>query len=95
MHRVVAADQRAALNCATARLVERARGQGRQRAADAVGANQAPALDRGLLDFPARHEGRTVHLCWQEGEDGIEWFHEVEDGFAGRRPVTELDGGVT
>lgn len=41
---------------------------------------------RGLIDFPSMREGRVVLLCWQLGEgDSIEWWHEVEDGFAGRR----------
>jgi len=49
--------------------------------------------DRGLVDFPALHEGRTVLLCWQDGEPGIGWFHETDDGFEGRRPLAELDPG--
>jgi hypothetical protein len=44
-------------------------------------------LDTGLIDFPARHHGETVLLCWQLGENEIEWWHTVEDGFAGRRPL--------
>ena len=41
---------------------------------------------RGLIDFPSMHEGRVVLLCWQLGEpDQIEWWHEVEAGFAGRQ----------
>ena len=44
-------------------------------------------LDSGLIDFPALHEGETVLLCWQLGEDEIAWWHRVEDGFAGRRPL--------
>ena len=44
-------------------------------------------LDSGLIDFPARHHGETVLLCWQLGEDEIAWWHRVEDGFAGRRPL--------
>jgi len=44
--------------------------------------------DRGLIDFPARHPGgRDVLLCWQLGEDDLEWWHLPEDGFAGRRPL--------
>jgi hypothetical protein len=43
---------------------------------------------RGLIDFPSMRDGRVVLLCWQLGEgDEIEWWHEVEDGFAGRRPL--------
>jgi hypothetical protein len=46
------------------------------------------AVDRGLVDFPARHAGgRVVLLCWQVGEDDLGWWHLPEDGFAGRRPL--------
>ena len=44
-------------------------------------------LDTGLIDFPALRHGETVLLCWQLGEDEIEWWHTVDDGFAGRRPL--------
>jgi hypothetical protein len=44
-------------------------------------------LDRALLDFPSLRDGREVYLCWQEGEDAIEFWHEPEAGFAGRRPL--------
>ena len=46
-------------------------------------------LDRGLLDFPSLRDGREVYLCWQEGEDAIEYWHEPEAGFAGRRPLDD------
>ena len=43
---------------------------------------------RGLIDFPCLREGRVVLLCWQLGEgDQLEWWHEVEAGFAGRQPL--------
>ena len=43
---------------------------------------------RGLLDFPSMREGRVVLLCWQLGEgDRIEWWHDLETGFAGRQPI--------
>jgi len=43
---------------------------------------------RGLIDFPSLREGRVVLLCWQMGEgDQLEWWHEVEAGFAGRQPL--------
>ncbi len=44
-------------------------------------------LDEGLIDFPARRRGETVLLCWKLGEDRIRYWHTVEDGFAGRRPL--------
>ncbi|MDX1682341.1 MAG: DUF2203 domain-containing protein [Phycisphaeraceae bacterium] len=47
-------------------------------------------FEKGLLDFPAEHEGREVYLCWQLGETEIEAWHEVDGGFAGRKPVAEL-----
>ena len=43
---------------------------------------------RGLVDFPCLRDDRVVLLCWQMGEgDEIEWWHDVEAGFAGRRPL--------
>jgi hypothetical protein len=43
---------------------------------------------RGLIDFPSMRDGRVVLLCWQLGEgDQIEWWHDVEAGFAGRQPL--------
>jgi hypothetical protein len=45
-------------------------------------------LDRGLVDFPARHpDGETVFLCWHLGEDEIRFWHGLEEGFAGRKPL--------
>jgi hypothetical protein len=44
-------------------------------------------LETGLIDFPALRDGREVYLCWQEGEDEIAFWHEVDAGFAGRRPL--------
>jgi hypothetical protein len=40
-----------------------------------------------LLDFPALVEGREALLCWTEGEAELGWYHLVELGFAGRRPL--------
>ena len=48
---------------------------------------------RGLLDFPAIHEGREIQLCWKAGEETIAFWHEVDAGYANRRPVTELEKG--
>ncbi len=43
---------------------------------------------RGLIDFPCMMDGRIVLLCWQLGEgDKIQWWHDLETGFAGREPL--------
>jgi hypothetical protein len=44
-------------------------------------------LDRGLVDFPAIREGREVYLCWVEGEPDIEFWHELDAGYAGREAL--------
>ena len=44
-------------------------------------------LDHGLIDFPSLREGRIVYLCWRLGEDRIAYWHELDAGFAGRRPL--------
>ncbi|MEI8063259.1 MAG: DUF2203 domain-containing protein [Verrucomicrobiota bacterium] len=41
-------------------------------------------FDRGLVDFPSLRENREVFLCWELEEDKIEFFHDIEDGYAGR-----------
>jgi hypothetical protein len=44
--------------------------------------------DRGLVDFPAlRESGEEVLLCWQVGEDELAYWHGLEEGFAGRKPL--------
>ncbi|MEQ4302101.1 DUF2203 domain-containing protein [Plantactinospora sp. B6F1] len=40
-----------------------------------------------LLDFPGERAGRPVLWCWLEGDSDLRWYHRVECGFAGRRPV--------
>lgn len=40
-----------------------------------------------LVDFPAELDGRPVLLCWLEGDDELRWYHRLELGFAGRRPL--------
>lgn len=43
---------------------------------------------RGLIDFPSLRGERVVYLCWQIGDgDEIGWWHEIDAGFAGRRPL--------
>ena len=48
-------------------------------------------FEHGVVDFPARHQGRFVMLCYRPGEEQIRFWHEVDDGFAGRQPVDVLD----
>jgi hypothetical protein len=44
-------------------------------------------LDRGLVDFPAVREGKEVYLCWEDGEDEIGYWHDVDAGFSGRQAL--------
>jgi hypothetical protein len=44
-------------------------------------------LDRGLVDFPAFIGGREVFLCWEDGEDDIEFWHDLDAGYAGRERI--------
>jgi hypothetical protein len=45
---------------------------------------QIKDLDRGLIDFPAILAGKEVFLCWEQGEDDIEFWHNLDTGYAGR-----------
>ena len=45
---------------------------------------QLKDLDRGLIDFPAIIGGREVFLCWEKDEEDIEFWHDLESGYAGR-----------
>ena len=48
-------------------------------------------IDQGLVDFPyVRRNGEEVYLCFQAGEPDIGFWHSIEEGFAGRRPLSEL-----
>jgi hypothetical protein len=44
-------------------------------------------VETGLVDFPATREGRLVYLCWRLGEDSVRFWHDVDSGFPGRRPL--------
>jgi len=44
-------------------------------------------LTIGLIDFVAFHDGREVYLCWKFGEESIQFWHEMETGFAGRQLI--------
>jgi hypothetical protein len=67
-----------------------------QREADAIAAcaeevnaagAQIKSLEEGLLDFPSRRDEEDVLLCWKLGEDEIRYWHGVDEGFAGRKPL--------
>jgi hypothetical protein len=44
-------------------------------------------LDIGLIDFPTLFQGEEVYLCWKLGEPGIQFWHGVDEGFRGRKPI--------
>src|SRR5258708_3633489 len=46
-------------------------------------------LDIGLVDFPTLFRGREVYLCWKMGEPGIRFWHGMDEGFAGRKPIDQ------
>jgi hypothetical protein len=48
-------------------------------------------IETGLVDFPALVTGRQVWLCWRLGEGDVDWWHELNVGFAGRRRLSELE----
>ncbi len=52
---------------------------------------QIKDLSRGLLDFPALMDDKEVFLCWERGEADVEFWHELDAGYAGRQRLDELD----
>ena len=48
---------------------------------------QIKDLDRGLIDFPAILGGKEVYLCWEKDEDDIEFWHDLDAGYAGRERI--------
>ncbi len=52
---------------------------------------QLKDLDEGLVDFFTPRGEEMVYLCWKEGENRIRFWHDLESGFGGRRPLEELD----
>jgi hypothetical protein len=45
----------------------------------------------GLVDFLALRGSRPVYLCWRYGEPAVQYWHELETGFAGRKPILRAD----
>jgi hypothetical protein len=52
---------------------------------------QVKDLNIGLIDFPARHHGRTVLLCWQYDEPSVQFWHEIDAGLAGRQRIIDWE----
>ena len=48
---------------------------------------EVKSLEEGLLDFPAHRGDEVVLLCWKLGEDEIHYWHRVDEGFGGRKPL--------
>lgn len=44
-------------------------------------------INSGLVDFLSQRDGRDVYLCWRYGEESVAYWHELETGFAGRKPI--------
>lgn len=44
-------------------------------------------VERGLIDFPSLMGDKEVFLCWEKDEDDIEYWHDIDTGFAGREPL--------
>jgi hypothetical protein len=43
----------------------------------------------GLVDFPSVIEGKDVYLCWRSDEDEIKFYHRIEEGYSGRKPIPD------
>ena len=52
---------------------------------------QIKDLSRGLIDFPAIIAGREVFLCWEQDEDDIEFWHDLDAGYAGREKLSGME----
>jgi hypothetical protein len=48
-------------------------------------------LETGLVDFPSLRGGEKVYLCWKLGEARIRYWHGIEEGFAGRKPLDDSE----
>ena len=42
-------------------------------------------INTGMVDFLALRQGREVYLCWRYGEEHVEYWHELDGGYAGRQ----------
>lgn len=44
-------------------------------------------LDRGLIDFPSLLDDQEIYMCWELGEDSVDFWHDLESGYGGRQPL--------
>ncbi|MBM4014012.1 MAG: DUF2203 family protein [Planctomycetes bacterium] len=89
------AAQRQAARCEARETIERQIGEIARELERFAGELAAMGCDlkdprQGLVDFPARNGDRAIYLCWAHGEAEVAFWHPVETGFSGRRPVSEL-----
>ena len=47
-------------------------------------------IDIGIIDFYSRFEGGDIFLCWKLGEKTIKFWHEIDSGYEGRKPIFDL-----
>jgi hypothetical protein len=47
-------------------------------------------INTGLIDFPALANGRPIWLCWRLDEADVQFWHRQDEGFANRKPISEL-----
>jgi hypothetical protein len=50
---------------------------------------QVKSVEEGLVDFPSERDGEDVLLCWRVGEERVAFWHGMDEGFAGRRPLDD------
>jgi hypothetical protein len=50
---------------------------------------QVKSVEEGLLDFPSERDGEDVLLCWRVGEERVAFWHGLDEGFAGRKPLDD------
>ena len=50
---------------------------------------QVKSVEEGLVDFPSERSGEDVLLCWRVGEERVAFWHGLDEGFAGRKPVDD------
>ena len=48
---------------------------------------EVKGIPEGLIDFPSLREGREVYLCWRMPEKEILFWHDLNAGFTGRKPI--------